>query len=205
MRNRERILARYKARYAEDPELFLARSRAYHAANPEKAKERGKRHRQKKGEEIKARTNAWAKANRDKRRESERRYIQANLEKIRARKRAWNQANRLKTRQYGRDTYERNPTPAKANSRNRRARLRLADGCHSVADIAWLLRIQKKQCAHSWCKRSLKKGFHVDHVIPLSLGGSNDRFNIQLLCAPCNLSKNAMHPFDFARKHGNLL
>jgi len=29
----------------------------------------------------------------------------------------------------------------------------------------------------------------IDHVIPLSRGGSNDDDNIQLLCLPCNLKK----------------
>lgn len=46
---------------------------------------------------------------------------------------------------------------------------------------------------------------HVDHVMPLALGGDNTRSNIQILCAPCNLSKNAAHPVDYARSLGKLL
>jgi hypothetical protein len=32
-------------------------------------------------------------------------------------------------------------------------------------------------------------GLHIDHVRPVSLGGSDDPSNLQLLCARCNLSK----------------
>jgi hypothetical protein len=33
------------------------------------------------------------------------------------------------------------------------------------------------------------RGVHFDHIVPLSLGGTNDPTNFQLLCKPCNLKK----------------
>ena len=39
-----------------------------------------------------------------------------------------------------------------------------------------------------------KGKYHVDHRMPLSLGGSNYPDNLQLLCPTCNLSKSATHP-----------
>lgn len=35
------------------------------------------------------------------------------------------------------------------------------------------------------------QSFHIDHVVPLSLGGSNDFTNLVASCRACNLSKRA--------------
>jgi 5-methylcytosine-specific restriction enzyme A len=36
-----------------------------------------------------------------------------------------------------------------------------------------------------------EKPLHVDHIIPVARGGSNDRHNLQTLCETCNTSKGA--------------
>lgn len=111
-------------------------------------------------------------------------------DKIRARVAAWKANN-----------------PDKINSyvANRRALQRKIPGSHTADDIAFLMRIQGGKCAHSWCRANIKGKRHTDHVKPIALGGSNDRKNIQLLCVPCNLAKNATHPVDFALRHGVLV
>lgn len=88
---------------------------------------------------------------------------------------------------------------------NRRARQRNSGERHTGEEIRTLLNLQKSRCANSLCKRSLKGGYHADHIMPLALGGGNSIRNIQLLCPPCNLGKGPMHPIDWAQSHGALL
>lgn len=84
-------------------------------------------------------------------------------------------------------------------------RVRENGGFYTKEDIKFLMDVQRGKCAHSWCRVSLKAGHHIDHIMPVALGGGSDRRNLQLLCPPCNLSKSARHPIDFAQMHGLLL
>ena len=90
-----------------------------------------------------------------------------------------------------------NPEKAKMHSRNaennRRARKKNAAGIHTILDIEKLHTKQNGQCVT--CERYLKDGYHIDHIIPLSKGGSNWPSNLQLLCPRCNIGKNNT-PFE---------
>ncbi len=39
------------------------------------------------------------------------------------------------------------------------------------------------------CQQCGNEGDSVDHIIPRSQGGTDDDWNLQLLCRPCNSSK----------------
>lgn len=115
-------------------------------------------------------------------------YISTHSEQRKAAKKAWKLANPQKVSTY---------------HRNRKAIKRNAEGSHTASDIQQLLVLQKHKCAV--CRISIANGYHVDHVIPLSLGGTNDKGNLQILCPHCNLSKNAQPPVDFMQSRGMLL
>lgn len=66
-----------------------------------------------------------------------------------------------------------------------------------------LLTAQRSRCIY--CRKSLIAGYHVDHIMPLKLGGKHEASNIQLLCPTCNVRKSARHPVAFAQMNGMLL
>lgn len=132
----------------------------------------------------------------------------SNPERSLAAKKAWLERNReaVKERAIQRLRLPENKEKALAISRTRRARKLGVGGKHTPADIARLFDLQGGKC--TTCKIKLHKTgpkkFHVDHVMPISRGGSNGPENLQLLCRSCNLRKHDMDPQEWANKHGLL-
>lgn len=86
----------------------------------------------------------------------------------------------------------------------RRAKRRGAAGSFTEEDLLRILRLQKRKCCY--CKASLRSGYQIDHIVPLSAGGSNWPANLQLTCrGPCNQRKHSQDPVEFARSLGKLL
>lgn len=90
--------------------------------------------------------------------------------------------------------------PAKVKAIDCRRRGRMSNGSHSAGDILKILAAQNLACRY--CSADLSDGYHIDHRIPLCLGGSNWPENLQALCAPCNLSKGGKHPDVFEAQIG---
>lgn len=81
-----------------------------------------------------------------------------------------------------------NPEATRSSVRNRRARLRNAEGKHSQFDIRLIGDEQGWVCPG--CDVDISNAYHADHVVALANGGSNWPSNIQLMCGACNLSKS---------------
>lgn len=96
-----------------------------------------------------------------------------------------------------------NPDKRKANRNNRRARKKLVNGSLSKDLVSKLYRLQKGKCP--CCAQPLGDDYHLDHKMPLALGGLNVDTNMQLLRAKCNLQKAAKHPIEFMQSRGFLL
>lgn len=91
----------------------------------------------------------------------------------------------------------------RAHVRNRRAKAKGAGGSHSQRDVDAIWDKQLGRCAY--CRRRLSRGYHVDHIKPISGGGDNSRRNLQLTCGPCNLRKGSKDPIAFTRELGRLI
>jgi 5-methylcytosine-specific restriction endonuclease McrA len=105
-------------------------------------------------------------------------------------------SHREEIAEYGRRYREEHPDERAAHSRTRHARKNNAPGKHTAADVAAQYARQRGRCF--WCRAKVGDDYHVDHVIPLVLGGSNGPENIVVTCKHCNLSKRGQHPMDFA-------
>lgn len=146
----------------------------------------------------------WKHAHVERSRELARRWGRENPET----KLDWFRRNRDRQRAANRRYYEKNWAAmverGKACERKRRAVKRGCSGSHTIADLRAIMKLQKQRCAY--CRADLRRvKRHLDHIVPLALGGSNGRENLQYLCAPCNLSKGAKDPAQFARERGLLL
>lgn len=107
--------------------------------------------------------------NRDEHLARSRAYEAVNQDK----RKAYRQANKEKWAEY---------------HRNRRALIRGAEGKHTASEIRQMLEDQGHVCAY--CEVPLFGEFHVDHMLPLSRGGSNDWSNLAITCDRCNRSKH---------------
>lgn len=79
----------------------------------------------------------------------------------------------------------RHPHAAKLAKARRRAREREAGG--HLSEAAWQAVLQR--CNHRCMRCGSTENLTIDHIIPLSKGGSNDPTNIQPLCHMCNSLK----------------
>ena len=113
---------------------------------------------------------------------------------------------RADNRKRMKEAYAKNPAVKDRTILNNH--LRKARELHQLGQVSKRIRTQLMEaqggkCAY--CKGSLaKRKAHLDHIMPLVLGGLHDDSNLQMLCAPCNRSKHATHPVEFARSRGML-
>lgn len=144
-----------------------------------------------KREHIKAYQDSWDKANPSSRKPNS---------AVRA---AYYVANKDRMNAYNVDRRAANPEISRIENHNKRARKRQNGGKLSPGLSAKLIKLQRGKCA--CCGLPLGDDYHLDHILPIALGGANEDWNIQLLRSMCNLKKHAKHPIDYMQSKGMLL
>ena len=110
--------------------------------------------------------------------------------------------NRDKLAAYGSNYRKTHSELLRVYGQTRRARKKGAAGHHTVADIKAQYERQCGKCYY--CGAKVGSSYHVDHVVPLSRGGSNDISNLVIACPTCNQKKRARLPHEFS-EGGRLL
>ncbi|MEN6429762.1 MAG: HNH endonuclease [Coriobacteriales bacterium] len=179
--------ARRAAAYAADPERFRAYCRSWHATH----RDHIARHRAENRDHVLMLQREYNATHRAERH----RYYVANREAILAAAAAHYAENRERICARQREWSKDNPGASRAAHRNRAARKMGSGGTHTTADVRAQYKRQRGRCY--WCGEKTAADYHVDHVIPLALGGSNGPENLVIACPSCNLHKGAKHPIDF--------
>lgn len=154
-------------------------------------------------EKYKAKHARWYAKNVEKKSEIAKTYRQKNLERVRAKERQYRTENPEKRRESGRRWDQENQDIRKIHKVNRRLRESCKGQKLSTGLENRLFELQGGKCP--CCGQPLGSDFHLDHIMPLALGGSNTDDNIQLLRATCNSSKHAKHPVEYMQSKGFLL
>jgi 5-methylcytosine-specific restriction endonuclease McrA len=138
----------------------------------------------------------------EKAKKKAREYYEKNKESRLRALRAYREQNRELIREQHRQHYRQNIERRRSFSSRQRAKRRNAEGRYTEHDVRELMLKQKSKCAVCLVKF---EEYHIDHIQPLSVGGTNYPSNLQLLCAPCNLKKSNKDPLIFMQENGYLL
>jgi 5-methylcytosine-specific restriction endonuclease McrA len=191
----------------ECKECRRVQSAEYKLKNKEKVSAAGSDYYAKNKEKINTRISNYRLKNKDIRSEQSAKYREKNKEKIALQKADYYRANKEKIRARNAEYKSKNPEKFSVYLRNRRARVKEAEGSHTAADVRAIFERQRGLCASCGAKL-LKSGagkYHVDHIMPIAKGGTNWPENLQCLCPTCNRSKSAKLPDEWAAHRGMLI
>lgn len=171
----------------ENQERARAQGRARYQANKEKIKNQRACRRQERLTEIHARDRTYYHATRDARLEAMKRY--RNKQRIDP---AYLAGKVEEVRLWRAKYPERAKRKAKHDKVRRRAMLLGCEGCHTETEWEEILKSSNYKCLSCNTGNNITK----DHIIPLSIGGTDFIDNLQPLCRSCN-AKKALRYIDY--------
>ena len=150
----------------------------------EKRKAYSKAYRKVNKDIIKAQKKAYYEANKDRVKARVKAYRESNKEKIKAHQKLYRESNKEKIHIKNKSHYEANKEQYFAR-RNKRRALKIPALLPTTDDK--LIQNLYKQRAEMTEKHG--EEYHVDHIIPLSIGGAHHQDNMRVITAKENLEK----------------
>jgi 5-methylcytosine-specific restriction endonuclease McrA len=175
--------------------------RRWRRANPKRSNASRRQWAKANPEKVRVSNVVWRAANPDKMWAQRRRYRKAHPRRVKVANRRWRRANPAQflvsnarwrhahpeyIRSYAPQYRRANPDKLREAARRRRALKYHAEGDHSAAEWLALCDLYGGHCL--CCNRTRRK-LTEDHIIALSVGGSDWLSNIQPLCGSCNSGK----------------
>lgn len=135
-----------------------------------------------------AKKRAYYEANRETINAKRRDYLKLNAASVLEQRRRWAERNPDKVKAISERAYKKNPAAYKRRAMERRARV-AAVTVHRIDRNA----IYDRDGGHCRaCNIHLDRdNWHLDHIVPIALGGPHEWANVQALCPTCNLRKHA--------------
>jgi len=175
-------------RQRRDPEIVKAEKKRSNQRHPESRRRRGQRY----VDRRIAENPDW----------QHERYM-SQRDDILERCKIWYTNNRERFNSRMRRRYATNPIvklKAATYRHNRRATMASAEGLYTETDLINLYEEQSGLCAY--CGIRLFDHYHIEHMQPLSRGGTNWPENLSLTCPECNLSKGSKTVEEWRRVRG---
>lgn len=177
LKNKETILQKHAQWSKDNKDKVNAAANARYKRNPEGRKRTSEKHRRSNLEKVAETMRNWRKENKEH-------YLQYDRE--------YNERNRDRKRATAQRIREKNRDRYRSYQHQYRTRKLANGGSHTAEDIQRQYESQQGCCF--WCSVQVT-AYHVDHVIPLSRGGSDYPENIVIACPTCNVSKNDKLPY----------
>jgi 5-methylcytosine-specific restriction endonuclease McrA len=143
---------------------------------------------------VRTKNNAWAARNREARNAKFREWNAKNADA----KRASNAIYRSKNKDLINSRRKEKRASDPSIERNKSAKRRSAKGILPKNIVETLMIKQSYKCA--CCNKLLNGIYHLDHIVPISRGGTNTIDNVHLLLPKCNLEKYTLTFKEFLKK-----
>lgn len=189
-RNRDRVLAEQKELNKANPEKRKEVCKRYYEKNKEKCLKAGQDYRAK--DSVKEKRRLWAVDNRQKPEVKERlkkqrkKYLRS--DKGKSKVKAYTAKRKPYFEEY-RKTESRKATITNYYHK-RRAKTTVTD-----IDTKWLKALKQKTSICELCNKEMENtgnypnGKHLDHILPLNVGGEHKKNNVRYICAECNVAR----------------